>query len=177
MGGVIAMVYGTVLSLPIWEFDNIIYFTIYGAFVFGGILSVIAWLLQTRAFLSILIWFGLVIIALGTMGAFTITADIMRHRMPVSIIIISQWFGVPWLLVIFGTLLALIGGFVSRLRYLWVSLIVIGFFCVLSFSGVWVLFLKSGASLEEALVSSLPGIFCIVEGILIRQLKRKPEAK
>jgi len=72
-----------------------------------------------------------------------------------------------------GTLLALIGGFISRPRYFWIGTLVVGVAYIASFYGYFF-----GYTLElEAkfipglLVMLLPGLVCIAAGMIIRNLR------
>jgi len=71
---------------------------------------------------------------------------------------------------ILGVLLVLIGGFVSKPRYLWLASIIVGVLFVSSFYG-----LAYYGMLELVLFSS-PGLACIIGGIVVQWLSHRGKA-
>jgi len=72
---------------------------------------------------------------------------------------------------ILGVLLVLIGGFVSKPRYLWIASIIVGALFVSSFYGV---------ALDYGMLSlvlfSSPGLACIIGGIVMQWLSHRGKA-
>jgi len=74
-----------------------------------------------------------------------------------------------------GTILALIGGFIARPKYFWIGAIVVGVAYIASFYGYAVdfkLYMLGGI-----LVMLLPGLACIVAGIIIRKLDKRTQSR
>jgi hypothetical protein len=141
-----------------------------------------------KIFLTILAYAGLAIVMLGTGLALIDVIYILSA--PESAWSPGSWYfewtGVGmlagWGVAGFGALLALIGGLIARPRHLWISLIAIGLIYALSV-GTY-LFLPKGpregvsqtdylTGIALILVFTLPGIACIIEGLVIRMTKRK----
>jgi len=72
---------------------------------------------------------------------------------------------------VIGTLLALIGGFIARPKYLWIGAIVVGVAYIASFYGYVVNF-ETKFTLG-LFVMLLPGLACIAAGIVIRKLNER----
>ena len=74
-----------------------------------------------------------------------------------------------------GTLLALIGGFIARPKYFWIGAIVVGVVYIASFYGYAVdfkLYMLGGI-----FVMLLPGLACIIGGIVMQRVQNKPTGR
>ena len=67
-----------------------------------------------------------------------------------------------WLACIVGTILALLGNFITKWKYFWIGAIIVGFVYISSFYGA---ILKDTVL---AFILLLPGIVLIIGGILLR---------
>ena len=68
---------------------------------------------------------------------------------------------------ILGTLLVLIGGFISKPRYLWLASIIVGVLFIPSFYGM------AHHGILELVLFSSPGLACIIGGVVMRWLSHK----
>jgi hypothetical protein len=71
---------------------------------------------------------------------------------------------------ILGTLLVLIGGFVSKPRYLWIASIIVGTLFISSF------YRSAHHGLLTYILFTSPGLVCIIGGIVMGWLSRKGKA-
>jgi len=122
-----------------------------------------------KTFLKFLAWFGLFFILPGLIFSYSSSSTW------VSTGNLGSGFGYAIALFFgaIGTVLALIGGFISRPDKFWIALIVVGIIYIGSFYGY---FLDNGGEvglkfLSGCLVMALPGIACIIGGIIIQRLK------
>jgi hypothetical protein len=122
-----------------------------------------------KKFLKILAWFGLFFILPGLIFSYS------SSRVWISTGHLGSGFGYAIALFFgaIGAIFALIGGFTSRPDKFWIALIVVGIIYIGSFYGY---FLGNDGEvgiefISGCLVMSLPGIACIIGGIIIRRLK------
>jgi len=123
-----------------------------------------------KTFLEFLAWIGLLIILPGLV--FSYSSSWVMASSPGQL---GSGVGyvITALIGTIGTLLALIGGFISRPRYLWIGALVVGIAYIASFYGY---FYGYTVELEVKfipglLVMLLPGLACITTGIIIRNLR------
>lgn len=147
--------------------------------------------------LTIVAYIGLVFVMLGAILTFRGTMDYLTA--PASVWSSPEerwryfewtglWAMLGWLAAGLGVLLALIGGLIARPRYLWIGLMAIGLILVLSF-GTYVNipndkpYYQLGYTAEavrnfvsrvpQNLFFMLPGLVCIIEGLVIRKSRIK----
>ncbi len=118
-------------------------------------------------------WIGVFLIVTGACRAFTesmrIYSPIFREN-PFGPFGEGFNFGFIFALLLgsFGVLIALIDGLIRRPRYLWIGLLTVGSIYISSFFGLYVYRFHLGYILY-----SLPGLICIVEGVILKCLPRK----
>jgi len=123
-----------------------------------------------KTFLKFLAWIGLLIILPGLVFSYSSSWVIASSPGQLGS---GVGYVITALIGTIGTLLALIGGFISRPRYFWIGTLVVGFAYIASFYGY---FFGYTVELEVKfipglLVMLLPGLACIVAGIVIRNLR------
>jgi len=131
-----------------------------------------------KGFLTTLAYIGLAFVIVGTTPAFMSTIDILTTpesaRVPTGPY--DEWTGLlvflGWVVTSFGALLALIGGLLARPRYLWISLIAIGVICGLFFE-MYVYQSYYATDIDLILEFMLPGVACIIGGLVMRKIERK----
>lgn len=140
-----------------------------------------------KIFLTVLAFVGLAFVMLGTAGVdrevqLRLTAPKSAY-LPGSMYF--EWSGlfiiVCWVLASLGALLALTGGLIARPRYLWIPLIAIGIIYVLSMGMCSYLSkVPWGAGYQIDVINIalklmllLPGIVCIIGGLVLRKPKRR----
>lgn len=143
-----------------------------------------------KVFLTVLAYVGLAFVMLGTAGIirdvqYILTAPESAHLRGSTYF---EWTGLgiiaAWVLASFGALLALTGGLIARPRCLWIPLIAIGIIYVLSMGMCSYLFWPPWATgyqidvinIALTLMLLLPGIACIIEGLVIRNKEKKAQA-
>jgi hypothetical protein len=109
-------------------------------------------------------WFGLVLIALGLPLSFSSSSTWINTGQLGSGI--GYW--LSWLLAVAGVLLIIIGGIITRPRFLWIGAILVGSIYIASFYG-WI----AKESEPILFLILLPGIVCIVGGGIIQILGKR----
>ena len=120
--------------------------------------------------LKVVAWVGAGIMALGTPLAFSCSESLMSIGPRGAGV---AWWGFTWILGGIGTLLLLVGGFISKPRFLPLGAIVIGLVYISSFYGLLLYSLENGTILGFIPVL-LPGLACIIGGIVMWRLSRMP---
>jgi hypothetical protein len=131
-----------------------------------------------RIFLTILACLGLVLVLIAALPAlFATFLNLISEptdfgKVLNQIVIMGYYPGA------LGVLLVLIGGLITRPRYLWIVLITIGLIHAISFLEVHVYIFwppshPIGMSMLRFLLLTSPGIICIIEGIIIRMIEKK----
>jgi len=120
-----------------------------------------------KTFLKFLAWIGLLIILPGLLLSYS-SSWVMVSR-PGQLGSGVGYFAATCIGA-FGTLLALIGGFISRPRYFWIGAIVVGIAYIASFYGY--AFDFEAKFILGLFVGLLPGLACIATGIVMRKLAR-----
>ena len=115
---------------------------------------------------KVVAWVGIGIMAVASAFAFFVcTAPPFVSEGWVLLVVFATLPG------ILGVLLVLIGGFVSKPRYLWIASIIVGALFVSSFYGV---------ALDYGMLSlvlfSSPGLACIIGGIVMQWLSHRGKA-
>jgi len=121
-----------------------------------------------RVILIIIAWFGLLLIALGLPLSFSSSWTWVSTGTLGS----GAGYFVTMCTGAIGALLALIGGVMTRPKYLWIGCIVIGVAYISSFYG-YRMGLDEPYKYWGVFVMLLPGLACIVEGIVIRKLNKR----
>jgi hypothetical protein len=120
-----------------------------------------------KIFMTVIAYLGITLVILGTIMATWTSIYNLKYD--------SEWTGLPGLpaflgilISIPGVLLALIGGLIARPRYIWFILIIVGIvYCII--------IVIATSTLVVHLVTSIPGVICIIEGFIILYLgKKKP---
>jgi len=109
-------------------------------------------------------WFGLVLIALGLPLSFSSSSTWINTGQLGS----GLGYWLSWLLALAGVLLIIIGGIITRPRFLWIGAILVGSIYIGSFYG-WM----AKESEPILFLILLPGIVCVVGGGLIQVLRKK----
>ena len=83
-------------------------------------------------------------------------------------------YNMAWILAIFGTILVVVAGFISRLRFFWLAAIAIGIAYIASLYG-WLG--DNTAGFMGVVMVTLPGVLCIIIGVLIKRTSggRRPK--
>ncbi len=120
-----------------------------------------------KILLKILAWFGLVLIVLGLLLSYSSSWTWISTGQLGSGVgyVVTAGVGV------IGTLLALIGGVITRPKYFWIGAIVVGVAYIASFYGYVVDF--ETKFILGLFVMLLPGLVCIAAGIVIRKLNKR----
>jgi len=131
--------------------------------------------------MTILAWLGIMFFIFGIFGfSQRIFYMIYYPHMFVPGSIAVHITGYAWVGII-GVMLAIIGGLLARSRLLWPVLVVIGTAgSILAIYGIGyekVLLGPISILLKYLLIFLLPGIACIVAGIIIRWLRRRQNIK
>ena len=125
-----------------------------------------------RVTLIIIAWFGLLLIALGLPLSFSSSWTWVSTGTLGS----GAGYFVTLCTGAIGALLALIGGVITRPKYLWIGSIVIGVAYISSFYG-YRMGLDEPYKYWGVFVMLLPGLACIVEGIVIRKLNKRTQSR
>ena len=125
---------------------------------------------KMKACLKVAAWVGVGIVALGTPLAFSCSESLMSIGPRGAGV---AWWGFTWILGGIGTVLLLAGGFIAKPRFLPLGAIVIGLVYVSSFYGFILYSLENGTFLGFIPVL-LPGLACIIGGIVMWRLSRMP---
>lgn len=153
---------------------------------------------KIRTLLIAIAYLGILIMIVGSILAFRYSIfDFTQHVLGFSNDFTRQifneatnpysvpiWYELNWEIPLIitgvGVLLALIGGFIARLRYIGMRLILLGAISILSFSGVFYFAygFYHGIGLKpnetgHLLLFLLPGLACIIGGIILHSLKVK----
>ena len=120
-----------------------------------------------KILLEILAWFGLALIVPGLLLSYSSSWTWISTGQLGSGVgyVVTAGVGV------IGTLLALIGGFITRPKYFWTGAIVVGVAYIASFYGYVVDF--ETKFILGLFVMLLPGLACIAAGIVIRKLTKR----
>lgn len=120
-----------------------------------------------KILLKILAWFGLALIVPGLLLSYSSSWTWISTGQLGSGVgyVVTAGVGV------IGTLLALIGGFITRPKYFWIGAIVVGVAYIASFYGYVVDF--ETKFILGLFVMLLPGLVCIAAGIVIRKLNKR----
>jgi hypothetical protein len=86
------------------------------------------------------------------------------------------WF-VAWILGILGAVLLLVGGFISKSRFLPPGAIVIGLAYISSFYGIVPWWMEMNRLAEELAIYLSPGLACIIGGIVLQRLSHRLSKK
>ncbi len=122
--------------------------------------------------LIIIAWFGLLLIALGLPLSFSSSWTWVSTGTLGS----GAGYFVTLCAGAIGVLLALIGGVITRPKYFWVVAIVIGVAYISSFYG-YRMGLDEPYKYWGVFVMLLPGLACIVEGIVISKLNKRTQSR
>jgi hypothetical protein len=124
-----------------------------------------------KTFMKILAWFGLLIILPSLLLSYSSSWTWISTGQLGSGVgyVVTAGVGV------IGTLLALIGGFIARPKYFWIGAIVVGVAYIASFYGYVVDF--ETKFILGLFVMLLPGLACIVAGIIIRKLDKRTQSQ
>jgi len=119
-----------------------------------------------KTLLKILAWLGLLIIALGLTLSFSSSSTWVNTGQLGS----GVGYFAAMCLGALGAILALIGGFITKPKYFWLGSIVVGVVYISSFYGY--IFDYEPHMLGGVFVELLPGLLCIVAGIVILSLSK-----
>jgi 4-amino-4-deoxy-L-arabinose transferase-like glycosyltransferase len=121
-----------------------------------------------KTFFKILAWFGLCFILPGLIFSYSSSSvSVSRGDLGSGI-----GYAAALLFGAIGTVLALIGRFISRPDKFWIALIVVGIAYIASFYGFFADPREGGIKfISASIVMSLPGIVCIIGGIIISKLR------
>lgn len=120
-----------------------------------------------KILLEILAWFGLALIVPGLLLSYSSSWTWISTGQLGS----GVGYVVTACVGVIGTLLALIGGFITRPKYFWIGAIVVGVAYIASFYGYVVDF--ETKFILGLFVMLLPGLVCIAAGIVIRKLNKR----
>jgi len=119
--------------------------------------------------LKVIAWAGVGFIALGLPLAFSSSSTMATTGQLGSGV--GCW--LAWVLGIFGTLLVLIAGFISKPRYLWIGSIVIGLVYISSFYGIIPWWVETNKLVAGIGINLSPGLACIIGGIVMQRLPHR----
>lgn len=122
--------------------------------------------------LKIISWIGVGIIALGTPLAFACSETLMSIGSRGAGV---AWWGFTWILGGVGTVLLLVGGFISKPRFLPLGATVIGLVYISSFYG-FILYTLENGTIIGFIPVLLPGLACIIGGIVMQRLFHRSKA-
>lgn len=114
--------------------------------------------------LKIISWLGLFLITISLPLSFSSSSTWISTGELGS----GAGFGIVWMVAIIGTVLALVGGLVTKPQHLWIGLILVGAFYITSFYG-WIIKEPD----PGLILMLLPGILLVAEGIAIQTIWRK----
>ncbi len=121
---------------------------------------------KMKACLKVAAWVGMGIVALGTPLAFSCSESLMSIGPRGAGV---AWWGVTWILGGIGIVLLLVGGFISKPRFLPLGAIAVGLVYISSFYGFLLYSVENGTILGFIPVL-LPGLACIIGGIVMWRL-------
>jgi hypothetical protein len=136
-----------------------------------------------KVVLTAVAWLGLLVILGGTYFSFLTSirvfpAGLLWNRFGPFGEMGELGFGYAFFIGCIGTFLALIGGLIAQPRYLWVGLVIVGSIYIISFLEFIIAINfyypehRMAFIILES-VSVLPGVVCIIEGIIIRWLRKR----
>ena len=117
-----------------------------------------------KTFLKFLSWIGLLIILIGLVFSYSSSWVLLTSPLGLGS---GVGYVMTALVGTIGASLALTGGFIARPRYFWIGTLVVGIAYVASFYGYAVEF--EPRFIPGILVMLLPGLACIIAGIIIRK--------
>jgi len=132
--------------------------------------------------MTVIAWLGIFITLLGFIGMIWVNIDDLSHLQLNSNLIgdnyaqnnFRLWFLIGLYFSIPGVLLASIGGIIARPSYYWPILTAVGtIYCISNTIGIILPVLERNFFISESLLVLLPGIVCIIGGLIIRWLRVK----
>jgi len=137
-----------------------------------------------KSMVAVFAYIGLAIVVLGVVGiSWTAISYLESSAYSWSIPTVHEWDGIPMIIGVFisipGLVLALIGGIIARPHNFWPLILAAGaFFCIFIFIAFISRFVKAHDEsililILELFVFSLPGLICIIGGVIIRWLMKK----
>ena len=132
-----------------------------------------------KDFLKIVAWTGIALMSVATVIMFNLSWE-YSHYIPSPYHTDKglQWFYVP-LLDIIALASMLVGGIKTRPKYFWIPCVVTGVLSILSYYGYAMEFINilhealfGGTSLLFLSFAVIPGIIAIVEGLILRTIKK-----
>jgi len=128
-----------------------------------------------RITLIVLAWFGLLLTALGTTLSFSSSSTFINTGNLGS----GVGYFATFCVGTFGTLIALIGGLITKPKYLWIGSVIIGITYLSSYYG-YIVPSSSGyligftpQAIAGFLLMLLPGLACIVAGIFLLKFRKR----
>jgi len=119
--------------------------------------------------LRVIAWGGLVVTALGFPLSFSSSSTLAATGSLGA----GVGFWLAWVLGIAGTLMTLIGGFISKPQHLWIGAIVIGIVYISSFYGIIPWWVETNKLVVGIGVNFSPGLAYIIGGIVMQRLSHK----
>jgi FtsH-binding integral membrane protein len=119
-----------------------------------------------KLFYKILAWYGLLLIASSLFLSFSSS----RIWIDTEQLYSAAGYMVTFIVSAEGTLFALVGGFILRTKYLWMGNIAVGLVYISSFYGYFVNY--EPYNLSSVSVMLLPGVICIISGVVIWRLSK-----
>jgi hypothetical protein len=133
-----------------------------------------------RTFFIIIACLGLLLVFAAAAPAILMTREILAWGPANFTHPLGNVFGTEflyfwgWYPAIFGVLLALVGGLIARPRFLWIPLVAVGLFHILSFTGEYVYVAKAARLMINPWLTVAqtvaPGLVCIIEGLVLRRI-------
>jgi len=110
-------------------------------------------------------WLGVGMVVLGLPLSFYSSVLMTREELGSN-----NGYWIAYMLAIFGVVLLVIGGIITRPRFLWLAAIVAGIAYIVSLYG-WLG--NNDAGITGVIMVTLPGLVYIILGLLIRRFSRK----
>jgi len=115
--------------------------------------------------LRIIAWLGVGLVVLGLPLSFYSSVLMTRGDLDST-----NGYWIAYMLAIFGVVLLVVGGIITRPRFLWIAAIIAGIAYIASLYG-WLG--DNEAGLTGVIMVILPGLIYILLGLLIRRFSRK----
>ncbi len=123
---------------------------------------------KIKTCLKIASWVAIGIILLSTPLAFSYSKSLISIG---SRGVGVAWWGFTWILGGIGTVALLVTSFISKPRFLPVGAVAVGLIYLSSFYGLILYSLENG-TIATSIPTLLPGLVCVIGGIVMQQLSR-----
>lgn len=134
-----------------------------------------------NTFFKLITWLGIVMFILGTIISFYSSWELLAAEPGEIGVDFGHWFAI--ILGIPGIVFMIIGGILSKPDKFWLVSIIAGLFYIASFFEIYLYFpfrIRDGqieTLIGEILISIIPGLAAIIEGVWLKRTAMRPISK